>query len=151
MSNTMIQRRKCQCDCGHKHVVETIVEIETIPVGVEVSIVPNESDSGWSVTISDYINDNVFDMPASNMAGARWIVDNVARKLIRPGYRFVVATPSSRFETHSRINTIEFNVWADESLSDKKKKDDWYATLVAKSTRQAVRGANRTFRLGYKK
>ena len=70
---------------------------------------------------------------------------------MKDGYRFIVVSPRSRFETHSRVNRLEYNQFIDDTFKTKKKKDDWYSDLIQKVGRSSVRSSNKVNRLGYKK
>lgn len=145
----MIKRRNCTCDCGHTHVVEERVKIETLPVGIESTIVPNSQDSGWTVFITDHIKGNDIELPADDMKGCLWIVNNVARKLMRMGYRFVVNYKHSRFQTHSRIAAVEVADFTEDNPNLSRRDVISYETLTGRAGRQSVMGANRTHRNGY--
>lgn len=146
---TMIQRRNCTCDCGHTHVVEERVEMKELPIGIESTIVPNSQDSAWTVFITDHIKGNDIELPAVDMKGCLWIINNVARKLMRMGYRFVVNYKHSRFETHSRIAAISVNDFTESSPALTRRDLVSFEELSRRAGRQSVMGANRTHRNGY--
>ena len=127
MTDTMIQRHKCSCDkCGHSHWVEEVVEMETLPIGLDISIVPVEYDKTWEITVVNNIQDTTGVIEATTMKQCLMIVEQCRKMLMKDGYRLVVSTPRSRFETHSRINRLEYNQWIDATFKTKKKRDDWY-------------------------
>lgn len=152
----MIQRHKCTCQtCGQSHTVEEVVDVESLPMGIECLIVPNDdADKTWTLTIIDHTpmsNNSVgVDMVLSDMKACLWNIENVAFTLHKIGYRFVVSTPTSRFDTHSRINRLEWNDWSKNATTSKKNRMDWYSDLVAKASRGSVRSANKNNRLGVK-
>jgi len=138
-----------KCPTCSQSVSKQIV-IASLPKSAEVLCVPNDDEHNtWSVTLTDYRNDNTTEFTASNMKDVRWFIENVAIKLHRPEHRFSVVFPTSRYDRHSRISKIEFNEWADENLKVRKNRTDWYSKLVSKATKDAVRGSNVTSRLGY--
>jgi hypothetical protein len=152
MTDTMIQRHKCTCDeCGQTHWVSKVVEMKTLPVGVEVVIVPLEHSDRWELTIVNNIQDKTAVVEASSMKECLFIVEKCRTMLMQDGYRFIVASPRSRFETHSRINRVEYQQFVDDTFKTKKKKDDWYADLVSRLGRGSVRSSNKVNRLGYNK
>lgn len=152
MTDTMIQRHKCECDkCGTSHWVERVVEMKTLPIGVEVLVVPLMGSSKWEITIINHIKDAEETFEVDNWKQIKFLIENVARVLCREGYRFIVETPRSRYETHSRINRLELFNWVDDTFATKKKKDDWYADLVSRMGRQAVKASNKIERVGYKR
>ena len=57
----MIQRHKCKCTtCGQSHTVETVVDVESLPIGIECLIVPNDdADKTWTLTIIDHTKQGV--------------------------------------------------------------------------------------------
>ncbi len=146
---TMIKRRNCTCDCGHTHVVEERVNIETLPIGIESTIVPNQQDSGWTVFITDHIKGNDLEIPADDMKGSLWVVNNVSRKLMRMGYRFVVNYKHSRFETHSRIAAVSVDNFTDDNPKLSRRDVISFDELTRRGGLQSVKGANRTHRNGY--
>jgi hypothetical protein len=152
MTDTMIQRHKCSCDkCGQSHWVEEVVEMETLPIGLDISIVPVEYDKTWEITVVNNIQDTTGVIEATTMKQCLMIVEQCRKMLMKDGYRLVVSTPRSRFETHSRINRLEYNQWIDATFKTKKKKDDWYEKLVQKMGRQTTKASNKIHRLGYGK
>lgn len=145
--NTYKKHSKCPT-CSQW--VSEEVEIKSLPKSVDVLCVPDDNeDCTWSVTMTDYRNNEISEFTATNMKDVRWFIENVAIKLHRPDHRFSVVFPKSRYDRHSRISKIEFNEWADENLKVRKKRTDWYSKLVSKASNDAVRGSNVTNRLGY--
>lgn len=152
MTDTMIQRHKCSCDkCGQSHWVEEVVEMKTLPIGLDISIVPVEYEQTWEITIVNNIQDTTAVVEATSMKECLFIVEQCRKLLMKDGYRLVVSTPRSRFETHSRINRVEYQQWVDDTFKQKKKKDDWYEKLVQRMGRQTTKASNKTHRLGYGK
>ena len=152
MTETMIQRHKCECsDCGHSHWVERVVEMETLPVGVEISIVPSSESERWELTIVNNIQGKTGVIEVDSMKQCLVIIEQCRKNIMKDGYRFVVASPSSRFETHSRINRLSYSQFIDDTFATKKKKDDWYNELITKVSRSSVRSSNKVNRLGYKR
>jgi len=152
MTETMIQRHKCKCsDCGHSHWVERVVEMETLPVGVEISIVPDSESERWELTIVNNIQGTTAMIECDTMKQCLIIIEHSRKMLMKDGYRFIVVSPRSRFETHSRINRLEYNQFVDDTFKTKKKKDDWYSDLIQKVGRSSVRSSNKVNRLGYNK
>ena len=152
MTDTMIQRHKCTCDkCGQSHWVEEVVEMKTLPIGLDISIVPVEYEQTWEITIVNNIQDTTAVVEATSMKECLFIVEQCRKLLMKDGYRLVVSTPRSRFETHSRINRVEYQQWVDDTFKQKKKKDDWYEKLVQRMGRQTTKASNKTHRLGYGK
>ena len=150
MTDTMIQRHKCSCDkCGHSHWVEEVVEMETLPIGLDISIVPVEYDKTWEITVVNNIQDTTGVIEATTMKQCLMIVEQCRKMLMKDGYRLVVSTPRSRFETHSRINRVEWNEYVARETTEAK--EHWYAAVVRKACRQNVRAANKVARVGYKK
>jgi len=147
----IIKRRKCTCDCGNTHIVEERVIIEEMPIGVEATITPNSEDSGWEVTIVDFINPKTFCLPADDMRGALWIVNNVAKPMCQKGYQFVVANSTTRFATHNQIHAVKLTNLDTDDAKSTKRKEHWYEEVVRKASRQAVMNANASYRNGYKK
>jgi hypothetical protein len=152
MTETMIQRHKCKCsDCGHSHWVERVVEMETLPVGVEISIVPDSESERWELTIVNNIQGTTAMIECDTMKQCLIIIEHSRKMLMKDGYRFIVVSPRSRFETHSRVNRLEYNQFVDDTFKTKKKKDDWYSDLIQKMGRGSVRSSNKVNRLGYNK
>ena len=148
----LIQRHKCKCTtCGHSHTVETVVKMEELPLGIECLIVPKtDGTKNWELTIIDHQkSSDGTTMELPDMKSCLWNIENVAMALHRRGYRFVVSTPRSRFETHSRINRAEWNDWTKSAGESKKKRLDWYSDVVARAARGAVRSSNKIERVGY--
>ena len=148
MSETTV-RHKCKCDeCGNSHWVYVVQE--ELPVGIHCVVLPYEDDDkSWELTITDYSRgeDILFQCVSDTMKGVLWNIENVAMKLHRQGYRLVVELPTSRFETHSRINRVEWNDWVASETTEAK--EHWYAAVVRKAAGQGVRASNRVGRVGY--
>ena len=148
----MIKRHKCKCTtCGQSHTVETVVKMEELPLGIECLIVPKtDGTKHWSLTIIDHQKSpDGTTMELPDMKSCLWNIENVAFRLHKQGNRFVVSTPRSRFETHSRINRAEWNDWSQNAVESKKKRLDWYSDVVARATRSYVRATNKIERVGY--
>lgn len=152
MTETMIQRHKCKCsDCGHSHWVERVVEMQTLPVGVEISIVPDSESERWELTIVNNIQGTTAMIECDTMKQCLYLIEQCRKNIMKDGYRFIVVSPRSRFETHSRVNRLEYNQFIDDTFKTKKKKHDWYSDLIQKVGRSSVRSSNKVNRLGYNK
>ena len=142
-------RHKCKCvECGNSH--WAYVRQEELPVGIHCTVKPYaDDDKSWVLTVIDYsLNDEVvFEAVCDNMKGVLWNIENVAFEMHRRGYRCVVELPTSRFETHSRINRLEWSEYVAEHTTDAK--EHWYLEVVRRACRQSVRSANKIGRVGY--
>jgi len=150
MSENVV-RHKCKCvECGDSH--WRFERQEELPVGIHCVVKPwEEDDKSWELLVYDYSRKGViiFECVSDSMKGVLWNIENVAMPLRRVGYRTVVDLPGSRFETHSRINRVEWNEYVARETTEAK--EHWYADVVRKACRQNVRAANKVARVGYKK
>ena len=105
-TTTMRQTKRCTT-CNQWHTTE--VEIEHLPVGTEVFVIPDYDKQTWDVTMDVKDKDIIHNFEAQTYADVRYLIQHVAFMLHNHNKAFNVFFPTSQLETHRRINSVNLS------------------------------------------
>ena len=128
-TTTMRQTKRCTT-CNQWHTTE--VEIEHLPVGTEVFVIPDYDKQSWDVTMDVKDKDIIHNFEAETYADVRYLIQHVAFMLHNHNKAFNVFFPTSQLETHRRINSVSLSGFLDNEAEATSKID----TMFKKYRRQ---------------
>lgn len=105
--------KTCRCEtCGQWTKKE--IEVEYLPTGTEVSVIPNYEDGKYEITIEWIDRDIIQSFDADNYADIRYLIQDVAFRLHNHHKALVVNLINSEYNTHRRVNSVSLSNFLDK-------------------------------------